>query len=307
MATDVFLIRDLSEILEIQTIDDAKLYVTKGWLMNLSPYFNALLTNGFKESSTCNIKLNYKSKIILVLFQFIYEHHMGENYIRANIMNNINELEDIYSLWSAINEYQLDSIKDFVDIYFSSKSEFVENKLLNVESLRMVLMHGMEHIRERINEHFAMHKDNIDILDMETLPCDILNFFTISPPDFSSVFCSVFCSVFEKWAKIHNPTDEELDIANIDYDQFKTLSRNSSSLEKLVRTVRRLTKAPKFQAIVYGKISYILVADKTKSAKKQPAKRQPAKRQPAKKARRKEDAQISDDEREAETEDDETY
>src|SRR5271156_3857733 len=132
MATDVFLIRDLSEILEIQTIDDAKLYVTKGWLMNLSPYFNALLTNGFKESSTCNIKLNYKSKIILVLFQFIYEHHMGENYIRANIMNNINELEDIYSLWSAINEYQLDSIKDFVDIYFSSKSEFVENKLLNV-------------------------------------------------------------------------------------------------------------------------------------------------------------------------------
>jgi len=254
MTTDVFLIKDLSEILEIKTIDGATLYVTKGWLMNLSPYFKALLTNGFKESSTCSIKLNYKSKIILVLFQFIYEYHMGEDYIKANIMNNINELEDIYSLWSAVNEYQLDSIKNFVDIYFSSHPEWklIKNKLLNVESMRMVRMYGMERIREEINRHFAMHKNNIDILDMDALPCDILNFFTTNPP--------VFCNIFKKWAQNHDPTDEELDAANIDYDIFKKLS--GKPLTRLVRTVRRLTNAPKFQAIVYEKISYILVGDK---------------------------------------------
>jgi len=248
MATDMFLCQSMSDnILEIQTTDDTKLYVSKIWLMNLSPYFEALLSNGFKESSTTSIKLNYKSKIISILFQCIYKSYLGKD-VQMNIIKNLNELEDIYSFWSAVTEYQLDTIKNIADEYFSSQIELIKENFLNAESMSLIRMYKMESIRKAINHYFE-EKDHVDSLNLETFPRELLDFFITTPV--------AFCRIFYKWANIHNPTDDELLMANIDIDKFKLFPERMTI--ELIQTIRGLTKAPKFLALVCEKISYVFI------------------------------------------------
>ena len=258
MATDMFLSQSMSDNLEIQTTDDVKLYAPKGWLMNLSPYFEALLSNGFKESNTTSIKLNYNSKIISILFQCIYKSYLGKE-VQNSILKNLTELEDIYSFWSAVTEYQLDTIKNIADEYFSSQTELIKENFLSVESIRLIHMYKMENIRKAINDYFETNEDHVDSLNLWTFPCKLLDFFTINP--------ITFCHIFDKWASIHDPTDDELHMANIDIDKFKLFPQKKAI--DLIKIIRDLTKAPKFQALVCEKISYVFVPPPTTPAQYQ--------------------------------------
>src|ERR1700733_13820695 len=176
--------RNLHTDLEIQT-NDVSLFVNRIWLMNVSPYFRALLTNGMIESRSNIIKLHHDSSLINSLFTIIYSLSFVEcNYIESNLI----DISVVYLLFYIIIQFELNSMK---------------------HSLRELL----------INNRDILNKINFSKISCETLKffyCDaslITDIFsrwvTVNDPEDNEIKYMYVIFSFIKHAKLSRIIDKE--------------------------------------------------------------------------------------------------
>jgi len=240
--TNSFATKGPFDDLEINTLDEVKLYCSKGWLYQVSPYFKALLTSGFSESKDCIIKLSYRSQTIIYLFLCI---NAGCSIFRIyDHFRQIKNKDDLCDLLSACDEYQLTNIKKQADIFFS-KNDILPS-FLSTEIISIVYLLKMELMEKNICELLKTNTKLFDSLDFKIMDCEILNFFTAWP---------AFFECLNRWTSVNTITDKILKQSKIlDYDFTKMSKENIGTLTKIIR---KCHQAPKYRTHILMKLSYL--------------------------------------------------
>jgi len=237
---DHFVIKDAFADLEIQTKDDNnnKLYVSKGWLVHFSPYFVALFKGKFIESTANTIKLSYNYKILLILFRCLHNLCVCANQTE---LENLTTVEEVHEFLSAVNEYQLTSIKTICDDYFSSEAKL--NSFYSVTLMNTIVLFSMTKMKKTLNEMIKTNLKMMDEVKIEDMTCITLLFY---------LDWHLLLSAFEKWSQIHDPTDDEL--LRVELDKMNWEKAGITMLKNIYSLVKTFTNAPKFQRTIYEKI-----------------------------------------------------
>jgi BTB/POZ domain len=245
MAADIFVTKGKFDDLEIQTSDaDKKLYVAKGWLIHVSPYFNAMLTNGLSESKSDSITLEHTFDIILTIFQCIYSScYFCEEHVKQKLLSKV---EDICEFLVTIQEYQLDSLKNICDRYYASHPDVVS--FFKTDIINIICLTNMEQTKQTFRELIKKDINIINNLKFENMTSDIFKLCCVT--------WESLCFTFTVWLKHCNPTDDEL-------KKFKLFTYNYHQLTKyyaksVMRVLRTLKNAPEFKLMVYDKLSLII-------------------------------------------------
>ena len=243
METDIFVTKGTFDDLEIQTSDaDKKLYVAKGWLIHVSPYFKALLTNGLSESKSDSITLAHKFDIILTIFQCIHSsYYFGEEHVKQKILNKV---DDICEFLVTIQEYQLDSLKSICDNYYASYPNVVS--FFKVDIIQIVCLLNMEQMKKRFGELIKKDVKIINNLKFE----NVTNAF-----DLCCITWESLCVSFTLLLNHCNPTDEELKKSKLFSFKYRVTEHYA---KLLMRILRSLKNAPEFKLMVYDKLSLII-------------------------------------------------
>ena len=237
-----FFDRQTTDDLEIDTIDEKKLYVNRQWLSTISPYFNALLNNGLLESSKKCIKLAHQSKILDIIFRYLYFGNYGINYLRKECMSKVEKVEELYDFFSACEEYLLDQIKRHGDKFFSTLelSSFLtlaENIELMIKTVRTFNLLSM---KLAFYENIRNNNIKIKSIKFNNMPCEVLIFFC-------PLNWEIFIRVVILWMKEHNPTDDDLiPISKINYHDMPKLL-----IDEFFGCVFNLQHAKEFKFTVY--------------------------------------------------------
>jgi len=234
--------------LEINSLDKVKIYCSKGWLYHVSPYFQALLTSGFSESKDSVITLSYKSKIIIILLECMYETVNREDYSKKILLDKITKKEDLCELLHLCNEYQLFSVKKIIDIIFSEST--VINKFFSTELITTIHLLELPQMKEAINKYTRRNIKIFDSLDFTIMSHKTLSFFTRWD---ELIYC------FKKWAAINEVTDEILEQAAIFDTDFADMSPEYAP--QLMLIIRKCDKAPVYQLRVLKLLSRVLYPD----------------------------------------------
>jgi len=237
-ASDQFIVKEAFADLEIETRDGNKLYVAKGWLVHFSPYFVALLNGKFIESTANTIKLSHNYKILLILFRCLHNLCISAN---QSELENLTTVEEVHEFLSAVNEYQLTSIKTICDDYFSSDTKL--KSFYSITLMNSIALFSMAKMKNKLNEMIKTNSKMMDEVNFEEMTCVTLLFHQ----DWNLLLYAL-----EKWSKIHDPTDDEL--LRVGLDQINWDKTGTTMTNKIYPLVKTFVKAPKFQRTVYEKI-----------------------------------------------------
>lgn len=231
--------------LEIDTLDNKKMYVSKFWLYNISDFFKPLLTNGFAESNGNTIKLDCRSKILDILFKCYYFGLKGNDFIIKNCFEKLNGATDVCDFFRAANLYLLNEIMIIAENYFSTDIQIFS--LYSTELIETVRLLQLENIKKNIMNNLIENKLSISSLDFDNMNCITLFFF-----DKWKFFVDAFCL----WLTKHEPTEQELKNGKmylVGYDRTP-----SEYVEKLIIHIRKIKNATTFKNTVLEKLTYAL-------------------------------------------------
>lgn len=246
----MFLNKGPFDDLVIETTDGTKLYVSKGWLYNVSDYFKALLSNGLSETNTTEIKLSYSSKILKSLFECVFFAYLKKEYIEKNILDKFDKLDDIYDFISACEEYQLTTIKEMCDNYFSKEEQLVS--LFSTKLIEMILIFKMNQMKISLENILKLRDGMIKNLDYQNIRPDSIKFIINSDGRWTT-HVDVCTLWFEK-----QPDLDDIELRKsgfyVEYQNMPT-----KLIPKMVNSLDFLTKAKKFQSYVNEKLveSYV--------------------------------------------------
>uniref|UniRef100_A0A6C0LR19 BTB domain-containing protein n=1 Tax=viral metagenome TaxID=1070528 RepID=A0A6C0LR19_9ZZZZ len=244
--------RNLHTDLEIQT-NDVSLFVNRIWLMNVSPYFRALLTNGMIESRSNIIKLHHDSSLINSLFTIIYSLSFVEcNYIESNLI----DISVVYRLFYICDEYQLHTIKNFLEKYllnFLDLSDYISTDLTDL--IDFIIQFELNSMKHSLRELLINNRDILNKINFSKISCETLKFF----------YCdaSLITDIFSRWVTVNDPEDNEIKYMYVIFSFIKhaKLSRiidKESFAETILTSIGKLTKAIKFKRDVYELLTPIL-------------------------------------------------
>jgi len=258
-----FLTKKPFDDLEIIAKDNVVLYCSRGWLFQLSDFFDTLLRGAFREADATSISLECDSKILVLIFQCAYYLQHGSDFLEKNFFSKIENEEDLCDFLSTSHLYQLLFVKNFADKYFSDKDRI--KKFFSMNLIQTVQLFEMESMNKTIHRLLDPHiycesdyaaantplsnitdlKKLIDALDFETMDCSLLNFF--------GKYWNVFDYCFDKWISYH------LDVTS---EQLRTINKLNGYLgnvvnihiTSLIQTISKCTNAQEYKIDFYEKI-----------------------------------------------------
>lgn len=235
--------------LTIETADNKELYVSKFFLAGLSIYFKKMLTDGFVETNSSTIKLEFRAKILDILFRYCFYSFQGKDFVEEHCYETLDSVDDICDFFHATNQFLLTKVKSNAEDYFSSELQIIS--LYSTEFIEMVQLLELNKIQKNIIASLTNKNLSVSTLDYTKMQCKTLHFFSSNKLFFRDSLCL--------WMEKHNPTDADLtdaDIFRYNFTKFPT-----DYIEKLMRCVRKLENAPKFRAKVTEQLSYALYPD----------------------------------------------
>lgn len=235
--------KQLFNTLEIKTSDNKSIYVPREFVASLSPYFEALLSNGCKESYEDSCYLDYELKIISVIISAVNESYRGTDYVSENHFTKLCTSEDINNFVSALTEYQLDHILHVFDKYLSRQKldTYMSSDLFNT-----VCRFKLTKTRDNFIAFLKDNKYFLKFLDYSKVDFEFTELYF----DMGSL---EHLKIFTLWAVVHRPTDNQLVESRLLKHNFNHL--NASKLSKIViRLSGALENAPNFKCSLYEKI-----------------------------------------------------
>jgi hypothetical protein len=206
MNTELFLVKEEFDDLEIETADGVVLFTSRGWLYHTSAYFKTLLLSKCKESFENRIHLEYSSDIILYLFKYIfYASHKDANTFHKNIFDSIDNIDHICDFFNICNEY------DFQHI-----SQIFENHLINNKKLCAIYCNDLLSTINKLNLSLLkaelkklFGEKKINILDYgqmkyNSMSFDILIFLISIFSDWISI-----ANILYLWSQTNKMTDDD--------------------------------------------------------------------------------------------------
>lgn len=250
MYTVSFRNRQFPEDLEVKTQDDQILYVSKSWLCFHSEYFKALLTNGCAESYDKQIKLSHNCIVLEIVFGWLCYAYRGEESVNL-LLSKIDTNDLLYDFFSALEEYNLISCKKYAEKFYATEN--MTRILLKTKCdhslIEIVVTFKLDLMKELYNSYLNT--------EQKWFNCSAKNCNLKEINEFTSHW-DPFLNFFSEWLIDRDPTDDDLQsIINL---KFEVLS--VKNVEKLIRIIRKFTKADKFKQIVFDKISYVLYPEK---------------------------------------------
>jgi len=243
MELEIFIVKGKYDDLEIQTNNtEKKLYVAKGWLVNMSPYFNAMLKSGLKESDSNTIILSREYDIILMIFRCIHSlYRFGEEYIGANLLNKLDKIDDICELLFTVQEYQLNVLKLICDRYFASHPDKIS--FFSEELIKTICLLDLERMRKTY-QRIITKNENIYKLSYETMTSDVFKFCC------SGSWRSRL-EIFRLWIQRSNPDpiDDKLREFGLFTYNYREVPKDCS--KTLMYILHRLKSANTFRFMIY--------------------------------------------------------
>lgn len=229
--------------LEINTSDGQKLYVTRIWLIHITPYFKSLLAGNFSETNSTSITLSYPSKIIITLLKCIYEGYLGDTHIKKELDQNLTTHDDIRNFLSACTEYMLDHIKNLSDELFS------ENEYVGAPHAHNLIVISQKFGINKTKKNLQKMIEKLDYLSYDAVECSTLNFFM-------EISWHHFIESLRLWLIYNDPTDDELVRSGLyKYDYKKCPEK---LVDSMTRIVRQFIDAPAFKLKVLEELSYVV-------------------------------------------------
>jgi len=211
-----------------------QLYLPKGWLRAISPYFCAMLSNSYLESTKTELNLEYDSHILSVIFEMITLGYKGYHII-TEILSKITTSDDVCELLHACSVFQLDEIQSMCNQYFSTDNGI--DQFISANFLITVNLLDMQEIKKNVDVRLKKNHLLFDKIDFEQIDCKDLDYFPWHWP------CIML--VLDKWTCCHDPTDKEFSVCKLYHMSFKSVPYRYA--DDLTKIMERFTLATEFK------------------------------------------------------------
>lgn len=247
MNSNLFITKSQFDDLEIRTVDGRILYVSKGWLYTISPYFSALLTNGFNASQTKEIYLGKRYEILLIFFKCVAFRSYIEKYIKKEL-DTVVSIHDFTELIDICEEYQCFGLKNVVDYCLSEDKKLRSMFGNGTDILRMTYTYNLGQTSAALRELLSSDARLLATVKFKDLASECLKIFVGK-----GIPWSLVVNVFSSWSKDRDPSDEELRRGNMFTLNWSGMPSNYNS--EISKIIRKFTKAKDFKLLVYDNLT----------------------------------------------------
>jgi len=232
--------------LKIITKNKIPLYLPKGWLRNISPYFRAMLPSNYSESTKTELELEYDSHILSVIFEMITIGYEGIN-IMTQCLDRIITSNDVCELFHACSVFQLDKIQSICSEYFSSDEKI--DQFISAHLLITVNLLDIDKIKGNIISRLSKNHTLFDKIDFQQISYQHLDYFLWDWP--------CIMTVLNKWTCCHDPTDKEFSVSKLYHMSFMDVPYKY--IDDLTKIIGRLTLATEFKQRVLSVLAEVKI------------------------------------------------